>query len=62
MPSVIALHAGIWAAMRLDYWPMAATVLIAMTDWPALADRLRPARRAGALQAERSGARAGSRE
>jgi hypothetical protein len=41
VPSVIALHAGIWAAMRLDYWPMAATVLIVMVDWPALASRLR---------------------
>ena len=42
VPSVIALHAGIWIAMRLDYWPMAATVLIVMVDWPALATRLRP--------------------
>jgi len=42
VPSVVALHAGIWVAMRLDYWPMAATVLIVMVDWPALASRLRP--------------------
>jgi hypothetical protein len=36
VPAVVALHAGIWAAMRLDYWPMAATVLIVLVDWPAL--------------------------
>jgi hypothetical protein len=42
VPAVVALHAGIWVAMRLDYWPMAATVLIVMVDWPALARRLRP--------------------
>jgi hypothetical protein len=27
--------------MRLDYSAMAATVLIVMVDWPALADRIR---------------------
>jgi hypothetical protein len=45
VPAVLALHAGIWVAMRLDYWPMAATVLVVMVDWAALADRLgrRPA-------------------
>ena len=41
VPAVVALHAGIWAAMRLDYWPMAATVLIVMVDWPAVVARLR---------------------
>ncbi len=41
VPAVVALHAGIWAAMRLDYWPMAATVLIVIVDWPALATRVR---------------------
>jgi len=41
VPAVVALHAGIWAAMRLDYWPMAATVVIVMVDWPALVARLR---------------------
>ncbi len=41
VPSVVALHAGIWVAMRLDYWPMAATVVIVMADWPALLRRLR---------------------
>ncbi|HZD68203.1 MAG TPA: hypothetical protein VFA45_04545, partial [Actinomycetes bacterium] len=41
VPSVVALHAGIWVAMRLDYWPMAATVVIVMTDWSALARRSR---------------------
>ncbi len=41
VPSVVAMHAGIWVTMRLDYWPMAATVLIVMVDWPAFARRLR---------------------
>jgi hypothetical protein len=41
VPAVVALHAGIWAAMRLDYWPMVATVLIVMVDWPAVVARLR---------------------
>ena len=45
VPAAVAFHAGIWAAMRLDYWPMAAAVLVVMVDWPALADRL--ARRPG---------------
>jgi hypothetical protein len=43
VPAVVALHAGIWLAMRLNYWPMAATVVIVMVDWSALADRWRPA-------------------
>jgi len=40
VPAVLALHAGIWAAMRLNYWPMAATVLIVLVDWPAVVARL----------------------
>jgi len=40
---VLAMHAGIGLAMHLDYWAMAATVLVVMVDWPALADRLVPA-------------------
>jgi hypothetical protein len=44
VPAVLALHAGIWAAMRLNYWPMAATVVIVMVDWPAVAARWRGAR------------------
>jgi hypothetical protein len=47
VPAVVAFHAGTWAAMRLDYWPMAATVLIVMMDWPALADRLARAKSSG---------------
>jgi hypothetical protein len=39
VPAVVALHAGIWVAMHLDYWPMAATVVIVMTDWAALTRR-----------------------
>jgi hypothetical protein len=34
------MHAGIGLAMHLDYSAMAATVLVVMLDWPALADRL----------------------
>jgi hypothetical protein len=44
IPAVLALHAGIWLAMRLNYWPMAATVLIVLVDWPALVARLRGGR------------------
>jgi hypothetical protein len=40
IPAVVAMHAGIGLAMHLDYSTMAATVLIVMVDWPALADRL----------------------
>lgn len=36
VPAVIALHSGIWVAMHLDYYPMAATVLTVFVDWPAL--------------------------
>jgi hypothetical protein len=42
VPAVLAMHAGIGLAMRLDYSAMAATVLIVMVDWPALADRIHP--------------------
>ena len=42
VPAVVVMHAGIRLAMHLDYWPMAATVLVVMVDWPALADRFRP--------------------
>jgi hypothetical protein len=58
VPAVLALHAGIWVAMRLDYWPMAATVLVVMVNWPRLADRL-AARRARAAPAD-GGAPAGT--
>jgi hypothetical protein len=42
VPGVLGLHAGIWVAMGLNYWPMAATVVLVLVDWAALADRLRP--------------------
>jgi hypothetical protein len=49
VPAVLAMHAGIGLAMRLNYWPMAAAVLVVLVDWPALADRLaRPRDRAEA--------------
>jgi hypothetical protein len=41
VPAVLAMHAGIGLAMRLDYSVMAATVVVVMVDWAALADRLR---------------------
>jgi hypothetical protein len=41
VPAVAAMHAGIGLAMHLDYSAMAATVLVVMVDWAALADRLR---------------------
>jgi len=40
VPGVLGLHAGIWVAMGLNYWPMAATVVLVLVDWAALADRL----------------------
>jgi hypothetical protein len=60
VPAVVAMHAGIGLAMRLDYSAMAATVLIVMIDWPALVDRVRrsgtlptgPGQRAGPVPAE----------
>jgi hypothetical protein len=42
VPAVLAMHAGIGLAMHLDYRVMAATVLVVLVDWPALADRLVP--------------------
>jgi hypothetical protein len=42
VPAVVAMHAGIGLAMHLDYSVMAATVLVVLVDWPALADRLFP--------------------
>ena len=42
VPAVVAMHAGIGLAMHLDYSAMAATVLIVLVDWPAVADRLFP--------------------
>ncbi len=41
VPAVVAIHAGIGLAMHLDYSAMAATVLVVLVDWAALADRLR---------------------
>jgi hypothetical protein len=41
VPGAIALHTGIWMAMRLDYWAWVATLLVVFVDWPAVADRLR---------------------
>jgi hypothetical protein len=35
VPSAIALHAGIWVTMGLDYSAQAATVLVVLTNWPA---------------------------
>ena len=42
LPAAVALHAGIWLAMRLDYSAMAATALLVVVDWPSVAARLRP--------------------
>jgi hypothetical protein len=42
VPAVLAMHAGIGLTMHLDYSAMAATVLVVLVDWPALADRLVP--------------------
>jgi hypothetical protein len=50
LPAAVAMHAGIWLAMHLNYSAMAATAVLVMVDWPAVADRLRAgaaARRSG---------------
>ena len=36
LPAAVALHAGIWLAMRLDYSAMAATALLVVVDWPSV--------------------------
>lgn len=41
VPGAVALHAAIWAAMRLDYSAQAAAVVILWVNWPGLADALR---------------------
>jgi hypothetical protein len=56
LPAAVAMHAGIWLAMRLNYSAMAATAVLVMVDWPAVAARLRPApagRRGGAAETTR---------
>lgn len=55
----VALHAGIWAAMGLDYSAQAATVVTVLTDWPRLTERARVRRvsgRPGPVGAELTGA------
>ncbi len=42
VPAVIAMHTGIWIAMRLDYYPMVATVMIVFVNWPAVLARRPP--------------------
>jgi hypothetical protein len=59
LPAAVALHGGIWLAMRLDYSAMAATAVLVMVDWPSVADRLHPAaapRGQPAAQGERGAA------
>jgi hypothetical protein len=48
LPAAVALHAGIWLAMRLDYSVMAATAVLVMVDWPSVAARLHHRRTAAA--------------
>jgi hypothetical protein len=55
VPAVVAMHAGIGLAMQLDYSVMAATVLVVMVDWSALADRVRGPGPSAAGPADRSG-------
>jgi hypothetical protein len=37
VPGAVALHTGIWLAMGLDYSAQAATVVVVLTDWTAVA-------------------------
>lgn len=48
VPGAVALHAGIWLTMRLDYTAWMATVLVVFADWPRLAGWLRRTAPAGA--------------
>jgi hypothetical protein len=41
LPAAVALHTGIWLAMHLDYFGQVATVVVVMTNWPAVIHRLR---------------------
>jgi hypothetical protein len=38
----VALHAGIFVAMGLDYWVHAATVVVVLIEWPRVAAAARP--------------------
>jgi hypothetical protein len=60
VPGVLGLHAGIWATMGLNYWAMAATVVVVLVDWPRLVDRLR-GRPVPAARGPRARARARAR-
>jgi hypothetical protein len=65
LPAAVALHAGIWLAMRLDYSAMAATALLVVVDWPSVAARLHPSaapRGQPATRVGRGGAPEGSGE
>lgn len=37
----VALHAGTWLLLGLDYWGWAVTVLVLLIDWPAVVHRYR---------------------
>ncbi len=49
-PGAVALHAGIWATLGLDYSAWAATVVILFIDWPALVEWTRARIRARELR------------
>jgi hypothetical protein len=36
VPGAVALHAGIWLAMGLDYSAQAATVVVVLANWPTV--------------------------
>src|SRR6266545_3599965 len=59
LPAAVALHAGIWLAMRLDYSAMAATALLVVVDWPSVLHAAAP-RGHPAPGVERGGAPGGS--
>ena len=59
LPAAVALHAGIWLAMRLDYSAMAATALLVVVDWPSVLHAAAP-RGHLAPGVERGGAPGGS--
>jgi hypothetical protein len=56
LPAAVALHAGIWLAMRLDYSAMAATALLVVVDWPTVLHAAAPRGQPAAVEQERGGA------
>lgn len=44
VPAAVAMHAGTWVTLRLDYSAQLLTVVVVFVSWPAVAERLSRAR------------------